>query len=106
MERASESVDWLLSPWLIDSEGAVHIKSGTDPTVRKTNSRLPMSSGFVAQSVKNLPAMLETQVQLLGWEVPLEKGMAPTPVFLPEEFHGQRSLVRTPCIHGVAKSQD
>ena len=76
MERASESVDWLLSPWLIDSEGAVHIKSGTDPTVRKTNSRLPMSSGFVAQSVKNLPAMQETQVQLLGWEDPLEKEMA------------------------------
>ena len=26
--------------------------------------------------VKNLPAMLETQVQSLGWEDPLEKGMA------------------------------
>lgn len=48
MERASGSVDWLLSPWLKDSEGAVHIKSGTNPTVRKTNSRLPMSSSFVA----------------------------------------------------------
>ena len=91
MERASESVDWLLSPWLIDSEGAVHIKSGTDPTVRKTNSRLPMSSGFVAQSVKNLPAMQETQVQLLGWEDPLEKEMA-TPVFLPGESLRQRNL--------------
>ena len=47
---------------------------------------------------KNLPAMQETQVQSLGWEDPLEKGMAfpsgiPTPVFLPEESHGQRSLV-------------
>ena len=28
-----------------------------------------------------------------GWEDPLEKGMAPIPVFLPGEFHGQRSLV-------------
>ena len=26
--------------------------------------------------VKNLPAMLETQVQSLGWEDPLEKEMA------------------------------
>ena len=43
--------------------------------------------------VKNLPAVQETQVQYLGWEHPLEKGMAPTPVFLPGEFHGQRSLV-------------
>ena len=76
MERASGSVDWLLSPWLNDSEGAVHIKSGTNPTVRKTNSRLPMSSGFVAQSVKNLPAMQETQVQSLGWKDFLEKGKA------------------------------
>ena len=25
---------------------------------------------------KNLPAMLETQVQSLGWKDPLEKGMA------------------------------
>ena len=26
--------------------------------------------------VKNLPAMLETQVRSLGWEDPLEEGMA------------------------------
>ena len=42
--------------------------------------------------VKNLPALQETWVQPLGQEDPLEKGMAPTPVFLPGEFHGQRSL--------------
>ena len=30
----------------------------------------------VAQMVKNLPTMPETRVQSLGWEVPLEKGMA------------------------------
>ena len=30
----------------------------------------------MAQIVKNLPAMLETQVQSLGQEDPLEKGMA------------------------------
>ena len=31
---------------------------------------------MVAQSVKNLPAMQETQVQFLGQEDPLEKEMA------------------------------
>ena len=30
----------------------------------------------VAQTVKNLPAMQETQSLSLGWEDPLEKGMA------------------------------
>ena len=29
----------------------------------------------MAQTVKNLPAMQETQVQSLGWEDPLEKEM-------------------------------
>ena len=58
----------------------------------------------VAQMVKNLPAMQETLVWFLGWEVPLEKKMAPhssalawrtpwtddpTPVLVPGERHGQ-----------------
>ena len=46
----------------------------------------------VAQEVKNLAAMQETRVQSLGREDPLEKKL-PTSVFLPGEFHGQRSLV-------------
>ena len=33
-------------------------------------------SSLVAQMVKRLPAMWETQVRSLGWEKPLEKGMA------------------------------
>ena len=33
-------------------------------------------ASLIAQSVKNLPAMQETQVQSLGREDPLEKGMA------------------------------
>ena len=36
--------------------------------------------------------MQETQVPSLGQEDPLEKEWLPTPVFLPREFHGQRSL--------------
>ena len=33
-------------------------------------------ASLVAQTVKNLPAMLEIEVQSLDWEDPLEKGMA------------------------------
>ena len=49
--------------------------------------------GFPGGSViKNSPAKQETQFQSLDQEDPLEKEMAPTPVFLPGKFHGQRSL--------------
>ena len=43
--------------------------------------------------VKNLPAMQETQDQSLGVEDTLEKGITTSPVFLPGELHGQKSLV-------------
>ena len=36
--------------------------------------------------------MQETYVQSLGQEDPLERKWQPTLVFLPGEFHGQRSL--------------
>ena len=36
--------------------------------------------------------MQETQVRFLGRQNPLEKEIQPTPVFLPGEFHGQKSL--------------
>ena len=61
-----------------------------------------VSTSLVAWMVKHLPTMRETQVQSLGREDPLEKGMAPTPVFWPGKFHGQRSLAG--YSHGVAKS--
>ena len=37
--------------------------------------------------------MQETPVWSLGREVPLEEGVAPTPVFLPGKTHGHRNLV-------------
>ena len=49
-------------------------------------------ASLVAQMVKNLPAMQETQVQSLGWADPLEKGMATHSSILAGEFRGQRSL--------------
>ena len=69
--------------------------------VRRKGNLLPCKLGQllyrtwaspVAQMVKNLPEVQETQVQSLGQEDPLEEEMAATPLFLPREFHGQRSL--------------
>ena len=48
---------------------------------------------LVAQMVKSLPVMQETQIQSLDQEDPLEKKWQSTPVFLPREFRGQRDLV-------------
>ena len=59
---------------------------------------------LMAQMIKNLPAMWETQVQSLGREDPLEKGMA---------THSSIPVWRIPwteepwwaTVYGVAKSQ-
>ena len=37
-------------------------------------------ASFIAQLVKNSPAMQMTPVQFLGWEDPLEKGEATSPL--------------------------
>ena len=48
---------------------------------------------LVAQRLKRLPAMRETWVRSLGRKVPWRRKWQPTPVFLPGESHGWRSLV-------------
>ena len=50
-------------------------------------------SFMVAQLVKNLPVMQEIQIQSLGWEDPLEKGMATHSSILAWRIHGRRRLV-------------
>ena len=52
----------------------------------------PRAGSRVAQTVKNLPAMQETQVQSPGLEDTWRREWLPTPVFFPGESHGQRSL--------------
>ena len=52
--------------------------------------------------VKSPPAVPETQVWSLDQEDPLEKGGLTTPVVLPRESHGQRSLAGySPWSHRV-----
>ena len=52
---------------------------------------------LIAQLVKNLPAMQETPVRLLGREDPLEKGKATQLQYLENSMNG--------IVHGVAKGQ-
>ena len=47
---------------------------------------------MMAQMVKSWPTVWETQVPSLGGKDPLEKEWLSTPVFLPGEPRGQRSL--------------
>ena len=51
---------------------------------------LKSMTSLVAQIVKNLP-----KIQFNPWiqKIPWRRKWQPTPVFLPEEFHGRRSLV-------------
>ena len=60
---------------------------------------------MIAQLENHLPAMQETQVWFLGREDPLEKEMQPTPVFLPGESHGQRSLAGYSPGDGKSRTQ-
>ena len=58
----------------------------------------------MAQTVKNLPAMQETWVRSLGWENPLEEGMATHSSFLAWRIPMDRGAWRA-TVCGVAKSQ-
>ena len=55
---------------------------------------------LVAQRITHLPALQETRLQSLGWEDPLEKGMATHSIILTQEISWQIT------VHGVAKELD
>jgi len=55
-----------------------------------------VGGAFPVAHLNNLPAIQEMQedwVQSLGWEDPLEEGMATHSSILARKSHGQRSLV-------------
>ena len=58
----------------------------------------------MAQMVKNPPAMQETWVRSLGWEDPLEEGMATHSSILAWRIPMNRGAWQA-IVHGVAKSQ-
>ena len=90
-------IDWLD---LLAVQGAVK----NSPTLQfKSINSLALSLLYVALVVKNLLPMQELQVQFLGWEDPLEEGMATHSSIVAWRIHTDR---RTSCItvHSVTKS--
>ena len=63
----------------------------------------PLTVFLVAQMVKNMPAMWETWVQSLGWEDPLEEGMATYSSILAWRMPMDRGTWWA-TVHGVAES--
>ena len=61
-------------------------------------------ASLVGQMVKNPPAMQETWVHSLGWEDPLEEGMATHSSILAQRIPMDREAWWA-TIHGVTKSQ-
>ena len=82
----------MLTPWNKSyNKPRQHIKKQRHHFVNKgsySQSYDFSSSHVVAQLVKNLPAMRETWVQSLGWEDPLEEGMATHSSLLAWRVHG------------------
>ena len=61
-------------------------------------------ASLVAQMIKNLPAMLETQVQSLGQEDPLGEGMATHSSILAWRIPWTEEPGRLQSMHGVTES--
>ena len=59
---------------------------------------------LMAQTVKNLPAMWETWVRSLGWEDPLEEGMATRSSILAWRIPMDRGAYRA-IVCGVTKGR-
>ena len=64
----------------------------------------PIHASLMAQAVKNLPALRETRVWSLGWEDPLEEGMATHSSILAWRIPMDRGAWRA-TVHGVTKSR-
>ena len=68
------------------------------PLVEKLGDKGPLWASLVAQMVKNLPAMQETR--FAPWVGKIwRREWVPTPVLLPGECHGHRSL----ACHGITE---
>ena len=70
-----------------------------------------LGASLVAQRLTHLPGMRETGFDPWVGKIPWRRNWHPTPVFLAEEFHGQRSLAgsmgsqrATNIIHQVCHS--
>ena len=63
-----------------------------------------LGASLVAQMVKNLPAMQKTWVRSVGWEDPLEEGLATQSSILAWRIPMDRGAWSA-TVHGIAKNQ-
>ena len=83
----------------------IHLTGKRSPIQNQEETARPPDWVFlVAQTVKNLPAMWETWVRFLGWEDPLEEGMATHSNILAWRIPMDRGA-RQAKVHGITKSQ-
>ena len=87
-EQKSSHLEW---PDHTDSRHCTTEK-GKHTSKEAVSWNILFRASLVAQLVKSLPTMQKTPVRFLGWKDTLEKEWQPIPVFMPEKFHGQRSL--------------
>ena len=95
--------------WLREFPPQVHFPHAEGSlAARKSKPMSPslriFKASLVAQLVKNLPALQETQVQFLGQEDPLEKEMETHSSILAWEIPWTEE--RWATVHGVAKESD
>ena len=111
-DRRFSSVFWstqdqrLIADWLLLSESSEVYWSFLPNSSKLLIIACSSPTGgasLVAQTVKNLPAMQETQVRSLGWEDPLEKEMATHSSII--AWRIPQTGVCWATVHGVAKSQ-
>ena len=123
---AIKNVPWVQN--LRSPAPAPESRWGSGQTYGSLGPQFPTQASLMAQRVKNLPAVQETQVWFLGWEDPLEKGVATHSSILAWripltkepcglQFIGSRRVRRnwatntrltksTPIINGLTSSQD
>ena len=88
-KEQSNSLDKCIGVWV----GEWQIKRETENRQKTLIDKQRVKGApLVAQTVNNLPTMWETWVRSLVGKIPWRRVWQPTPVFLPGEFHGQRSL--------------
>ena len=92
--------EWLFLPWSFVSNQTSHTLS---ITVLETYCGTVLWASLRAQLVKNSSAMLEIWVWSLGWEDPLEEGMATHSSILAWRISMDRGAWWA-IVHGVAKS--